>query len=257
MHFSSSLLAAALAVGANAQYKRQDYGNFNQTSSAASATSSVSVVAPINTAASIVAPLSTGISTTAFVPPTTETITAYSTYTTDVTLTYTIGSGSSKSAITTIVHKTSTAYITETVQATASASTSGADANTDITSTRTLSSTSTVTNTVTVRPASTASYISFYGEKGGITGSGTSYGAPGTGASVTTAGCAPPSTVTVTALETVYLTIVSSTATVIPKQSSSAPYYPTGASSTNSASTGFITVPRPSGSAQSTGYYYY
>ncbi|KAG9617458.1 hypothetical protein KCU69_g23406, partial [Aureobasidium melanogenum] len=150
MHFTSSLMAAALAVGANAhQYKRQDYGNFNQTSAAAAAldyaplsSSSSSVVAPINTAASssveassvaiplstgayessaaavetsaasssVVAPLSTGVSaypsietnaafgTGAYGSGVTsapaagatgsETVTAYTTFTTDVTLTY-------------------------------------------------------------------------------------------------------------------------------------------------------------------------
>ncbi|KAH0239141.1 hypothetical protein KCU71_g24276, partial [Aureobasidium melanogenum] len=178
---------------------------------------------------------------------------AYTTFTTDVTLTYTIGSGSTKSVVTTTIHKTSTAYMTETVYATPAAS-SGAAASassaaagygmeSDSTSTTTLSTTSTTTNTVTVSPTSTGSYLSFWGEKAAVTGYGSSYGAPGTGASATDAGCAPASTVTVTANETVYITVDSamstiaqSTATgasVVPKQSSAAPYYPisSGASS--------------------------
>ncbi|KAI4719397.1 hypothetical protein E4T48_04318 [Aureobasidium sp. EXF-10727] len=325
MHFSSSLVAAALAVGANAaQYKRQDYGNFNQTSTAPSfsyaplSSSSSSVVAPINTAgsssveassvaiplstgayessaaavetsaaaSSVVAPLSTGVSaypsintnaafgTGAYGSGVTsapaagatgsEIVTAYTTFTTDVTLTYTIGGGSTKSVVTTTIHKTSTAYQTQTVYATPAASGSASDAaaESDSTSTTTLSTTSTTTNTVTVSPTSTGSYLSFWGEKAAVTGYGSSYGAPGTGASTTEAGCAPASTVTVTANETVYITVDSalstiaqSTATgasVVPKQSSAAPYYPTtsgAASSSSCASTGFITIHKPSGAS--------
>ena len=332
MHFSSSLVAATLAIGANAaQYKRQDYGNFNQTSTApaytyaplsgssvvapvASSVEASSVAIPLSTgayessaaavetsaaASSIVAPLSTGVSaypsintnaafgtgaygsgvTSAPAASATgsEVVTAYTTFTTDVTLTYTIGGGSTKSVITTTIHKTSTAYQTQTVYATPAAKNAAAssaaagygmdDANS--TSTTTLSTTSTTTNTVTVSPTSTGSYLSFWGEKAAVTGYGSSYGAPGTGASATdSAGCAAASTVTVTASETVYITVdaalstlAQSTATgasVVPKQSSAAPYYPTNsagaASSSSCASTGFITIHRPSGAAYPTAY---
>ncbi|KAG9956079.1 hypothetical protein KCU78_g24781, partial [Aureobasidium melanogenum] len=144
----------------------------------------------------------------------------------------------------------------------ASSAAAGYGMESDSTSTTTLSTTSTTTNTVTVSPTSTGSYLSFWGEKAAVTGYGSSYGAPGTGASATEAGCAPASTVTVTANETVYITVDSamstiaqSTATgasVVPKQSSAAPYYPisSGASSSSScASTGFITIHKPSGAS--------
>jgi hypothetical protein len=314
MHFSSSLVAATLAIGANAA----QYGNFNQTSTAAafsyapvaSSVEASSVAMPLSTGAyesyaaavetsadvpsSVVAPLSTGVSaypsintnaafgTGAYGSGVTsapaagatghEVVTAYTTFTTDVTLTYTIGGGSTKSVITTTIHKTSTAYQTQTVYATPAASASAAAAGygmeSNSTSTTTLSTTSTTTNTVYVSPASTGSYLSFWGEKAAVTGNGKSYGAPGTGASATdSAGCAVASTVTVTASETVYITvdaamstIAQSTATgasVVPKQSSAAPYYPTtsgAAGSSSCASTGFITIHRPSGAAYPTAY---
>jgi hypothetical protein len=294
MHFSSSLVAATLAIGANAA----QYGNFNQTSTAAafsyapvaSSVEASSVAMPLSTgayessaaavetsadaASSIVAPLSTGVSaypsintnaafgTGAYGSGVTsapaagatghEVVTAYTTFTTDVTLTYTIGGGSTKSVITTTIHKTSTAYQTQTVYATPAASASAAAAGYGMESNST----------------STGSYLSFWGEKAAVTGNGKSYGAPGTGASATdSAGCAVASTVTVTASETVYITvdaamstIAQSTATgasVVPKQSSAAPYYPTtsgAAGSSSCASTGFITIHRPSGAAYPTAY---
>lgn len=139
----------------------------------------------------------------------------------------------------------------------------------------TIKSTSTLTNYITVYPVSSqvtygaSTVVNDISTAAAASASASAAGADASGT------CGTGSTVTVTESETIYVTVGSATASVLPIQSSAAAYYPTSgypsasgvAGSSSGASTGFITIskstagassyaPIATGGAKPTGYWF-
>jgi hypothetical protein len=261
----------------------------------AASTPPSSIVAPVSTGgyaastppSSIVAPISTGVYSSGSPVATSAPAESVVTKITNATLTYTLGYGSSTTIVTTTIQQTETETITKTVYMTRPASGAGgygassvsAEAVTSPTATTTISSTSTFTKIVTVYavPSESGSVYAVPSESGSVYAIPSQSGSVVAAAATTGVGeCAAPVTVTVTAQETVTVTAGSesyaavstfvstpasgittpSSSVVLPIESSTPAFYPTGAPYGNftlpSAASkvqpsGFMTIKHPSG----------